>query len=214
MKDNNKPLNNDIINGNIFFSECSWNSVKHLFLTHHYLKSMPAGILSVYGLFDKNKLDISIGGAVFCNGRIQYDKKYIEFSRMFIINDLGKNTESWFVSRALNMLKEEKPHIQAVVSFADGTQGHVGTIYQALNAIYYGTSGKATFYRDGDGRLRHPRQNGTNITKETAQVLNWIPEKREAKHRYLFLLGTPFQKKKLRKKTLVVAKPYPKKLTV
>jgi len=140
MKDNNKPLNNDIINGNIFFSECSWNSVKHLFLTHHYLKSMPAGILSVYGLFDKNKLDISIGGAVFCNGRIQYDKKYIEFSRMFIINDLGKNTESWFISKCIKALKIKYPTYQGLVTWADTKQGHTGIIYLASNFIFDGYS--------------------------------------------------------------------------
>ena len=52
------------------FSECSWESVKHLFLNYHYLKSMPAGIMAVYGLFDNMNLGIAIGGAVFCNGRI------------------------------------------------------------------------------------------------------------------------------------------------
>jgi len=198
----------------------SGKDTKEFIIKNHYTHGCHNGPMG-FGLFEG---DFLIGVCAFatpCSENVrssifgkEFKDSVTELHRLFIVDGTPKNTESWFVSRALNMLKEEKPHIQAVVSFADGTQGHVGTIYQALNAIYYGTSGKATFYRDGDGRLRHPRQNGTNITKETAQVLNWIPEKREAKHRYLFLLGTPFQKKKLRKKTLVVAKPYPKKLTV
>ncbi len=50
---------------------------------------------------------------------------------------------------------------------------------------------EAWFYRDGDGRLRHPRQNGVNISFEHAAEMGWIPERRAAKHRYLLILAPP-----------------------
>lgn len=111
-----------------------------------------------------------------------------ELHRLVTLDDCPKNTETWFISRALDGLKEYKPRYKAVISFADSTEGHDGTIYQASNAIYYGRTGEHTFYRDREGRLRPPRQNGVNITKEEAKERGWEIEKRAHKHRYLFLL--------------------------
>jgi hypothetical protein len=49
-------------------------------------------------------------------------------------------------------------------------------------------SGLSVFYRDKEGRLRHPRQVGENITIDEAREREWEPERRDGKHRYLFLL--------------------------
>jgi hypothetical protein len=57
----------------------------------------------------------------------------IELNRMWLHDDLGPNSESWFVSRTLRMLP---PLI--VVSYADPLFGHYGYIYRALNFHYAG----------------------------------------------------------------------------
>ena len=137
-----KHLNQNLINGNCTFAECSWESVKHLFLSYHYLKTMPAGIMAVYGLFDDTRLGCAIGGAVFCNGRIQYDKKFIEFSRMWMSNEYGTNTESWFMAKCMKSLHKKFPLYKGVVTWADGGRGHTGTIYLAANFVYDGNSRK------------------------------------------------------------------------
>ena len=67
-------------------------------------------------------------------------------------------------------------------------EGHEGIIYQATNAYRIGQSTPATFYLDENNRLRHPRQNGINITKEMALEKGWMVEKRLSKNRYLWLL--------------------------
>ena len=118
-----------------------------------------------------------------------------ELHRLVTLDECPKNTETWFISRALKGLKEYKEKYKAVVSFADSTEGHDGTIYQASSAIYYGMTGEHTFYRDGSGNLRAPRQGGVNITKEDARERGWTPEKRKAKHRYLFLLPDAYESK-------------------
>jgi len=118
-----------------------------------------------------------------------------ELHRLVTLDECPKNTETWFISRALKGLKEYKPKYKAVISFADSTEGHSGIIYQASNAIYYGCTGENTFYRDGSGNLRAPRQNGVNISKEEAKERGWTPEKRKAKHRYLFLVPDEYESK-------------------
>jgi hypothetical protein len=204
------------VNSKYQVKRISGKQSKEFIIKNHYTHGCHNGPMG-FGLFDEETLIGVCAFATPCSENVRasifgvdYKDSVTELHRLFIVDGTPKNTESWFVSRALHMLKQEKPHINAVVSFADGTQGHVGIIYQALNALYYGTSGKATFYRDDSGRLRHPRQNGINITKETAKILNWTAEKRDAKHRYIFLLGTPLQKKKLGKRILVKVQPYPK----
>lgn len=138
-----------------------------------------------------------------------------ELHRLVLLDEVPKNGESFFISGALRLHKRLKPHIWAVLSFADATEGHVGTIYQATNAQYAGSSGRATFYLDADGRLRHPRQNGVNISKEMAAERGWVPVKREGKHRYLFLLPDDRKHKKMIKKMVLLPNlPYPKKETV
>lgn len=57
----------------------------------------------------------------------------IELNRLWTEDELPKNSESWFVSRAMKMLP---PRI--VVSYADPTAGHLGYIYRALNFHYAG----------------------------------------------------------------------------
>ena len=89
--------------------------------------------------------------------------------------------------KALKQLEKDKPHIWAVLSFADSTENHKGIIYRASNFVYCGMGGKATFYLDKNNRLRHPRQAGVNITKEKAIQLGWKPVKRDGKYRYLYI---------------------------
>lgn len=57
----------------------------------------------------------------------------IELNRLWTDDALPRNSESWFVSRALRMMP---PRI--VVSYADTTWGHYGYVYRALNFRYAG----------------------------------------------------------------------------
>lgn len=117
-----------------------------------------------------------------------FHQHVIDLHRLYTDDDLPAGTETWFISQALNRLKEYKPKYWLVTAFADSTEGHQGTVYQAANAHYYGTTDKATFYRDKNDRLRHPRQCGENITVDEAKQRGWEIEKRDSKYRYLFFL--------------------------
>lgn len=193
------------------------NNGKAFVKSHHYSHGIHNGPMC-WGLFAGNKMIGVIAFATPCSENVRasifgYDHvdHITELHRLVIQDITPKNTESWFISRALKALKEYRPHTWGVVSFADQTQGHVGTIYQATNAIYYGSSGRATFFLDRDGRLRHPRQNGVNISKEVAIERGWQPVKRDGKHRYLFLTPDNRTHKKWLMNNLVVEpQPYPK----
>lgn len=57
----------------------------------------------------------------------------IELNRLWVDDAMPRNTESWFVTRALALLP---PLI--VVSYADTAHGHYGYVYRALNFRYAG----------------------------------------------------------------------------
>lgn len=133
-----------------------------------------------------------------------------ELHRMAIHSEAPHNTGSWFISRALDWLKSKKPQYKAVISFADQTEGHDGTVYQAANADYYGTSDARTYYEDQEGVLRAPRQCGENVSKADARERGWSIVEREAKHRYVFWLPDEYESKdQLRENAQIELQPYP-----
>lgn len=184
---------------------------------HHYSHGSHNGPMC-WGLYRDDVLAGVCAFATPCSEAVrssifgaEHKAHVTELHRLVLLDEEPKNSESWFVARALKGLKQEKPHLWGVVSFADATEGHVGTIYQALNALYYGTSGRARFYVDQGGRLRHPRQNGVNISQEVAKQWGWTPTMREGKHRYLFLLpDNRAHKRDLLNELQVTCLPYPK----
>lgn len=132
---------------------------KRFVIDHHYSGSFPAARLSV-GLFCASSVRRLLGVAVFAVPMNQHvvpkhlglqASEGVELSRLVLLDAVPGNGESWFVSRAFRLLAAEKPEIAGVVSYcdplpratADGKTvmpGHVGTVYQALNARYCGRS--------------------------------------------------------------------------
>ena len=143
-----------------------------------------------------------------------YREHVTELHRMAIVDDAPHNTATWFISRALKRLKEYKPKYWAVISMADSTEGHDGTVYQAANADYYGMSKRRKCYVDADGRLRNKRQCGVNISVDEAQERGWETVQRETKHRYVFWLPDPYDSKdQLRQMASIELQDYPEETT-
>ena len=171
---------------------------------HHYSHGCHNGPSPCYGLFDEEQLIGVLMFATPCSENVrasvfgpEYKDWVTELHRLHILDVTPKNTESWFITQCLNLLKKDKPQIKAVLSFSDSTEGHEGVIYKATNAYKIGHTGTTTFYKDKDGRLRHPRQSGVNIKLAMAREMGWEPVKRYAKNRYLSLL--PSDKREKRK---------------
>lgn len=106
---------------------------------HHYLHRK-TGISYCYGLFDD--ADILVGVVTFgcppsrhlqvsaCRTRPDL---VVELNRLWVHDRMPRNTESWFIARALKLLP---PLI--VVSYADTRYGHFGHMYRAANFYYAG----------------------------------------------------------------------------
>lgn len=60
---------------------------------------------------------------------------FIELNRMAFSDRLPRNSESRAIGIAMRMIRKHYPHIEWVISFADGTQCGDGTIYRASGFV-------------------------------------------------------------------------------
>lgn len=122
-----------------------------------------------------------------------------------------KTPVSKIVAVALRLFHRDYPDVLVVVSFADSSQGHVGTIYQAANFLYVGAKSYHVYRVNGE--LVHPKslygrygKGGQSVAWLRANVdpaaerLKTLP-----KHKYLW-----FYDEKLRAEWATHALPYPR----
>ena len=144
----------------------------------------------------------------------------MELTRLFIFDDYGKNTESVVLSKTFNWLKQYANGIKVLVSYSDPEQGHLGIIYQATNWIYQGNSIRLmpnyAIRLTEDGTWMHSRNVTTkfgshNLEKLKKAVGHTFWRKLEPeKHRYLYLLCSKKDKKRIMNTLIHKQKPYPK----
>lgn len=114
---------------------------------HHYLPTYPAAQLAV-GLFADGPTPTLAGVAVFAvpaTGAVvtahtgfATSARGCVLARLILLDEVPQNGESFFVARALRLLRRERPVIEAVVSFSDPAAGHIGRVYAALSSAYRG----------------------------------------------------------------------------
>jgi hypothetical protein len=77
---------------------------------------------------------------------------FIELNRMAFSAALPRNSESRALGVALRMMRQRYPHIEWVISFADGTQCGDGTIYRASGFVLTGIRENKTLVEFPNGQ--------------------------------------------------------------
>jgi hypothetical protein len=164
-----------------------------------------------------------------------------ELGRFVLLDDVKANAETWFLARCFELLRGR---LRGVVSFSDPFprttldgrvtfKGHLGTIYQASNAVYLGQGKRATLRLLPDGRVLSARAiskiralergwrysaallegfGAEQLTGDPAAWLReWLPRltrnvRHPGNHRYAFALWRPVRR------VLPASLPYPKLL--
>jgi hypothetical protein len=103
------------------------NSQLHLGV---FLGGRMEGVMQFGPSLDKRKIQGLVAGTGW-NG-------FIELNRMAFSDRLPRNSESRALSIAFKIIKKHYPHIEWVVSFADGAQCGDGTIYRASGFVLTG----------------------------------------------------------------------------
>tara|TARA_B100001250_G_C19605182_1_gene702417 strand:+ start:54 stop:695 length:642 start_codon:yes stop_codon:yes gene_type:complete len=175
----------------------------------HYAKRIPS-ISFAFGLIKDNEICgvITYGkppSPALCDGVCgkEYSKFVFELNRLCLLNN-EKNEASFLVGNSMKQLP--KPMI--IVSYADTSMGHVGTIYKATNFIYTGLSDKRT-----EWRLKGSNAHSRNLTrlslKERLLNSDFYTAQRPRKHRYVFVSASKTERKKILRSLKYKIHPYP-----
>lgn len=179
----------------ITFSKAGQQEVARYIRENHYSATCnPVGFM--YKISHHESI---VGGIVFSNPISQELERFIagegneeqvmELNRLYTDERCSKNIESYFISKSLDRLKREKEVCRFVVAYADETEGHKGTVYQATNALYTGSSDERFSYvRDGEKLQATRSGKGNYISKSEAESRGWDVDYRDIKHRYVFPL--------------------------
>lgn len=105
-------------------------------IMRHYLHKWPGTVVAILALMDECR---PVGALIFSlpprETSIRYGGETWELSRLFVEDSEPRNTETWFISRAIKWLKKFHPEVRCVVSYADPSVGHMGVIYRAANFV-------------------------------------------------------------------------------
>jgi very-short-patch-repair endonuclease len=103
-----------------------------------------------------------------------------------------KNFASWFLSRCSKLAFDEFEVLKKLVSFADTTFDHEGTIYKAANWTFLSKTRPSYFYLSPEGFVIHKKTLYEHAVKmgmkESEYVEKFGYEKRQTKKKYKFIL--------------------------
>jgi hypothetical protein len=159
FKITNSPLL-DFELSNVDVKMCTDISSKTFLSKYHYLSKYRYGVH--IGAFLNSEL---IAVAVFspitrqetANRLKLSSNEIMELSRLCIHPQRHKlNFASWFIAHATKLLKSTK-ELKALITFADTTLGHDGTIYKAANWQYDGDTKPTYWYIDNNGHYYHKK---------------------------------------------------------
>jgi hypothetical protein len=223
---------------------------------HHYTGTYVASRLR-YGLWERDGtlvgvavLSIPVQRAVLTRPfpELEPYQESLELGRFVLADRVPANGESWFLGQVFRLAQHEG--VRGVVSFSDPVArrdlagrsvfpGHVGTIYQASNALYAGRGTPRTILQLPDGSVLNERalakvrslEKGHTYVEDRLRAFGAPPRRGQrpdtwltialaaagvrqlrhpGTHRYLFRLGTPAEKR-----SVVIALPrfpYPKRM--
>lgn len=188
--------------------------IRNLIVDFHYLHRMPAAPRLCFGVQHEGALQ---GAMVFTAGARQGHRILVAarpqevatLARLWLSDDLPKNAESRVIGVVLRHLRHHTDW-KLLLSYADPSAGHVGTIYQATGWLYLGQGNRETYIDFGDGQLVHPRTAYTQLGSNSIGHLlrTGVAARRRpvaAKHRYAYVLEPAW-----RWRVRDSGRPYPK----
>lgn len=163
----------------------------------HYLHSMPAASRMCFGVY----LDDELNGAVVFTAGPRHGHRLLDaakpqeiavLARLWLSDDLPANSESRVIGIVLRYLRRHTKW-KLILSYADPTAGHIGTIYQATGWQYLGMTEANSYVGLADGKAHHPRSvyeafgsNNIRHLRATGIAATRIPA--IGKHRYVCVL--------------------------
>jgi hypothetical protein len=203
----------EIPRSGLYLDWCSEEAAKYACENYHYSETIPKGKRVRLGVWEGGEFigavlfgagaNTNIGSSLGLN-----QTEATELTRVALREHEAPVTQILSVARML--IEDEYPGIDALISYADPNQDHVGRIYQADNWIYMGKTDSRPFIVV-DGSTYHPMAAYKNWGTSSAEKLrkNYPgltvgTETRPGKHKYVYPLDDD-----VRNRAESMSEPYP-----
>jgi hypothetical protein len=107
---------------------CDW------MIRRHYLKKWPGVCVLILAVLRREQV---IGVIVFALPPRETAKRYggvtWELARLWVSDEIPTNAETWIISKAVKHIRQNYKAVKFLVSYADPSAEHSGTIYKAAN---------------------------------------------------------------------------------
>lgn len=104
------------------------------FVAAHYLRKRPAIVLACFIMTVNGS---PVGCAIYSAPPRECDRRYggktWELARLYLLDEIPRNAETWLISESIRHIRRNRPDVEFLVSYADPSAGHSGTIYRASN---------------------------------------------------------------------------------
>jgi hypothetical protein len=157
-------------------------------IRRHYLGCWPGVTVATLGLYrDEEPVGVIVFSLPPPETFVRYGGETWELGRLWVRDEEPRNTESWFIARAVRYVKRFHRQVVALVSYADPSVGHEGVIYQASNWISDGrtdqerTTPRFDYEVDGKrfSRRAHVPSGATALrVPRVSKHRYWLPLKR------------------------------------
>ena len=130
------PLGNKFDRAWRMASRVSVSSVSEVdrFIKAHYLRKRPAIVLLCLTMY---VAETPVGCVIYSAPPREIDKRYggktWELARVYLLDEVPRNAETWLIAKSVKHIRNTHPEVVNLVSYADPSAGHTGTIYRAGN---------------------------------------------------------------------------------
>jgi len=158
------------------------------FVSAHYLRKRPAIVVMALEILRNQS---PVGMVVYSLPPRECATRFggvtWELARLYLTDDVPKNSESWAIAKSVWFIRKQHPEVKFLVSYADPSAGHSGTIYRAANWRFDGMTdaGRKTprcDYVDANTGKKYGRRGNV---PESATIIR-VP--RVSKYRFVFVL--------------------------
>jgi hypothetical protein len=108
-------------------------------INSHYLGKWPGVVRCVLVMVAKGE---PVGMCIYAEppmqSNVRYGGKGFELARLWISDTVPRNAETWLIAQSVRFVKRKWPALKYLVSYADPSAGHRGTIYKAANWSFDG----------------------------------------------------------------------------
>jgi hypothetical protein len=104
------------------------------YILAHYLGKRPAIVmLALKMTVRKEPVGMVIYSMPPREADTRYGGKTWELARLYLLDEIPRNAETWLIGRSVRYIKQHHRDVKYLLSYADPSAGHRGTIYQAAN---------------------------------------------------------------------------------